>query len=182
MKGELTINRVALSVLALATLPLAADTTATGKASVTLIHPLKITKGDDLSFGGVVCDGKGGVVTLNLDNKIEHKGGVAADRTDQHGNGTFLIEGIEKMNYGIQFNPEIMLDGPHGDHLKVTIHRIRLHNAEDDIKAGGQYTSGFTALPAGGKAELQIAARLEVPAGAAGGTYSKDYNVNVVVP
>ena len=181
MRSEMILNRVALTILSCAALPLAADTSAKGEASVTLIHPIDIKKDTDLSFGGIVGDGKAGLAVLDLDGNLTCTD-CKKDGADRQSTGNFTISGITKMHYQVQFDPTIDLKGPHGDSLNIKISTIRLNKVDEEIKAGGLFTSKSIAMPASGQSELILAGSLQIPANAQGGEYKGPENVQVLIP
>ena len=162
--NKLLISAGALAALALSNPAQAATSNqATGHATVNIVSPLVLTKGNDLDFGTIVGPFNGEVIEVtSAGTRLPCPATVTCSGTTV-GAATFKAVGTPGQNLQLTVDPSVTLSGP-GTSMSVDL--------TGDLPAS-------LATDASGNAAFGVGGKLTIPAGEADGVYSGNFNVQV---
>ena len=162
--NKLLISAGALAALALSNPATAATSNqATGHATVNIVSPLVLTKGNDLDFGTIVGPFNGEVIEVTSAGvRLPCPATVTCSGTTV-GAATFTVTGTPSQNLQLTVDPSVTLTGP-GTSMTVDL---------------TTYLPGALATDASGNAAFGIGGQLTIPVGEADGVYGGDFAVQV---
>ncbi|RBL89754.1 DUF4402 domain-containing protein [Chitinophaga flava] len=145
-----TILSMTLIVSVLSAMKVSAQTsaTATANASATVVTPIAITTGNNLSFGLVAPSAAAGTVVLGTDGSRNFTGGASQlPGTGTVSVATFNVTGEPNYNYAITLPTSVTLTNGGGQNLVVD-------NFVSNPNGTGLLTAGAQTLLVGGTLEL----------------------------
>lgn len=144
------------------------DASATSSADATIISPINIEKGADLSFGNIIASGTPGTVTVdNADARTQTGGATFPSVPGIISSAEFTVTGLSGSAYSITLPADnaITLIGPGGagtDEMDLT-----------------DFTHNATETLTGGTETFKVGATLQVGADENAGAYTATFDVIV---
>lgn len=187
--NNIAIKYAALTAMSAAALPLAADTEAKGKASVTLVSTLDIEPGQELYFGKILLDDKGGTIKVGVDGRPDFGGLKATDDSPETTAGTFTIKGRRETKFHVEIpRPKFPLrleGGIATIDAQITSIKLQTHEEEQIANGDQSFTSESTRGHGPitldkGTMELAVGASLEIRRDTPAGEYKGTYDVNLI--
>lgn len=171
MKLRLALLGGAIGFATVPSIALAADATATGAISATVIAPIAITKVDDLNFGSFAADnGTAGTVVISTAGVRSFTGGASAvsSGTGTVTDASFNVTGEGTSTFSISLPTTVTLT-----HTTVPANTMSVGSFVSNPASTGTLTAGA--------ATVTVGATLTVPAGQATGTYTNASGLPVTV-
>jgi len=158
-----------------------ADATATAAVNATVLTPISITQEADLKFGSFAIDATnaGTVVISAINGARSFTGGAAvvpASASDFN-TAEFNIAGEANATFSVLLPASVLLTGPAGSTLTVDAFTVGIDGIQKVLETNA--TTGV--IKENGKANMLVAATLNVIAGTPAGTYANATGLQVTV-